>query len=147
MVDAKKLKHARPRFPHSTVQFAQVPILALGTKVGTFLPLHVPEGWRGREGGDWATQTSNSEHEFIFYGTRVPNSMPPRIKLDKKDPVRVLVTRCRLPGGGPGPHQAGPTHFYINTCISLRGIKFRPFLLYLVTAKLSPPVCDIPTGG
>ena len=104
-------------------------------------------GGVGSGRGTGATQTSNSEHEFIFYGLRVPNSMPPRIKLDKKDPVRVLVTRCRLPGGGPGPHQAGPTHFYINTCISLRGIKFRPFLLYLVTAELSPPVCDIPTGG
>ena len=107
-------------------------------------------GGAGVETGDeaiGATQTSNSEHQFIFYGIRFPNSMPLRIKLDKKDPARVLVTRCRLPGSGPGPHQAGPAHFYINTFISLRGIELRPFFLYLATAELSPPVCDIPTGG
>ena len=129
------------RTPQSSSR--RFPILALGTTVGTLLPLHVPEGWGGggREGGRiGAAQTSNSEHEFIFYGVRVPNS---RIKLDKKDSVRVLVTRCRLPGVAQGLTRPGPP----ITLISLRSIKFRPFLLYLVRAELSPPVCDIPTGG
>ena len=85
MVDPK-LKHAHLRFPHSTVQCVQVPILALGARVGTFLPVHVPQVWgagggMGRGGGGdeaiGATQTSNSEHQSILYGIRVPNSMPP----------------------------------------------------------------------
>ena len=48
-----------------------------------------PSGKRKEEGGTErgdkaivATHTSNSEHQFIFYGLRVPNLMPPRLKLD-----------------------------------------------------------------
>ena len=42
MVDAKKkLEHAHPRLPHATVQYTQAPVLAVGAKVGTFLPVQV----------------------------------------------------------------------------------------------------------
>ena len=36
-------------------------------------------GWGGGGGDEaiGATQTSNSEHQSILYGIRVPNSMPP----------------------------------------------------------------------
>ena len=56
---------------------------------------------------------SITEHRSIFYRLRVPNSMLPR-RVIKTSLKRVLVTRCRLPGDGPGPDQAGRAHLYNN---------------------------------
>ena len=59
-----------------------------------------------------ATQTSNSEHQSIFYGIRVPNLMPPRIKLDKKKtPSAFLLPGAACRGVAQGRTRPGPPIF------------------------------------
>ena len=67
-----------------------------------------------------------NEHQntFKFYlgylGIRV--SFQCRLVNVIKDLVRVLVSRCRLPGGGPGPDQTGLTRFCQNNILRITAL-------------------------
>ena len=129
MVDPK-LKHAHLRFPHSTVQCVQVPILALGARVGTFLPVHVPQVWGagggdGEGGGGETRQLGPPRRATVSIspfctGLGCLTQCRPRIKLDKKRPRARFCYPVPLAGGWPraSPGRVHPflyTYFHIVT--------------------------------